>query len=363
MPPRGRGGGGGRSGGRSGRGGARKSSGGRGSSRSGGARGKGKGGGGKGQKSSKSKSGGKKGGASKPKKKSRGGGGGKKKGPSALRKLLSRYIPCLEIKKEVSLEGMAQNAVKLLGFSEKDCSRIKTRFDDIDIDGTGEIDYQEFLEDVGEPRSPFVDAVFSLVDVNGNGNLDFGEYIQIFCVYCTYNRDEILTFVYECFDADGSGTIDEEEFMLLAKTVAAAAPMFPGNFGRALEEFDVNGDGLIDMDEFRELNRRYPLVLFPAFRLQDNLQRGSLGLKRWNQILSLRQKTKVLREYRKTHNGQLPPIPLSTRLGMKFCCCCVKGPYSDVVLDFDDDIGSGTPNSSPTPKKEEKKKKKKKKKK
>ena len=217
------------------------------------------------------------------------------------------------------------------------------------------------MEDVGEPRSPFVDAVFSLVDVNGNGNLDFGEYIQIFCVYCTYNRDEILSFVYECFDADGSGTIDEEEFMLLAKTVSAAAPMFPGNFGRALEEFDVNGDGLIDMDEFRELNRRYPLVLFPAFRLQDNLQRGSLGLKRWNQILSLRQKTKMLREYRKTHNGQLPPIPFGTRMGMRFCCCCVKGPYADVKLDFDDDIGSGTPNSSPTTKKEEKKKKKKKK--
>ena len=67
--------------------------------------------------------------------------------------------------------------------------KIKRRFDDIDFENTGEIDYDEFLEDVGEPRSPFVDAVFSLVDINGNGLLDFSEYVRIFCIYCTYSKE------------------------------------------------------------------------------------------------------------------------------------------------------------------------------
>ena len=356
-----------RRGGRGGRGGSRSPSsrgGKRGSSR-GGSRGKG----GKGtpKRGGSSKKGSSKGSSSSSKKKKKQqkskSSKKKKKQQSSLMKFLRKHIPCLQVKQEVNLEGMSLNAVKLLGFNEKDIIKIKVRFDDIDIDQTGEIDYTEFLDDISETRSPFVDAVFQLVDVNGNGNLDFGEYIQVFCLYCTYNKDEILTFVYETFDKDGSGTIDEEEFMLLAKTVSAAAPMFPGNFGRALEEFDTNGDGLIDMDEFRELNRRYPLVLFPAFRLQDNLQRGSLGLKRWTKILQLRQKGKTLREYKKTHQGQLPPIPPLTRFGMRFCCCCVKGPYADVILDFDDDdIGSGSPTTTPPPEKEKKKKKKKKKK-
>ena len=353
-----RGGRGGRSG-RGGRGGSRspKGRGGkRGTSRGGSRGGASKRGGSRKDGSSKS------GGSSKSKKSKPKKSSSKKKKTSGLMKTLRKIIPCLEVKPEVNLEGMSLNAVKLLGFSEQDIIKIKLRFDEIDIDQTGEIDYNEFLDDISETRSPFVDAVFSLVDVNGNGNLDFGEYIQVFCLYCTYNKDEILTFVYECFDKDGSGTIDEEEFMLLAKTVSAAAPMFPGNFGRALEEFDTNGDGLIDMDEFRELNRRYPLVLFPAFRLQDNLQRGSLGQKRWKKILELRQKGKVLREYKKTHQGQLPPIPPLTRFGMRFCCCCVKGPYADVILDFDnDDIGSGSPTTTPPPEKTKKKKKKKKK--
>ena len=66
--------------------------------------------------------------------------------------------------------------------TQKDIEKIKRRFDDIDFERTGEIDYDEFLEDIGEPRSPFVDAVFSLVDINGNGLLDFSEYVRIFCV-------------------------------------------------------------------------------------------------------------------------------------------------------------------------------------
>ena len=56
-----------------------------------------------------------------------------------------------------------------------------------------------------------------------------------------------------------------------------ASPAFPGNFKKALQEFDVNEDGLIDYGEFLEIDRRYPLILFPAFRLQDVMQRNSLG--------------------------------------------------------------------------------------
>jgi hypothetical protein len=45
--------------------------------------------------------------------------------------------------------------------------------------------------------------------------------------------------VFDTFDVDGSGAVDEEEFMVLCQTVNAAAPSFPGNFQRALEEFDT----------------------------------------------------------------------------------------------------------------------------
>lgn len=38
-----------------------------------------------------------------------------------------------------------------------------------------------------------------------------------------------------------------------------------------------NDDGMIDFEEFSSMNKRYPSVLFPIFRLQDSMQRFTLG--------------------------------------------------------------------------------------
>jgi hypothetical protein len=66
--------------------------------------------------------------------------------------------------------------------------------------------------------------------------------------------------------------------LMFIRCINNASPAFPANFKRALQEFDVNEDGLIDYGEFLEIDRRYPLILFPAFRLQDVMQRNSLGI-------------------------------------------------------------------------------------
>lgn len=34
---------------------------------------------------------------------------------------------------------------------------------------------------------------------------------------------------------------------------------------------------MIDFEEFSSMNKRYPSVLFPIFRLQDSMQRFTLG--------------------------------------------------------------------------------------
>ena len=133
-----------------------------------------------------------------------------------------------------------------------------------------------------------------------------------------YSKEDILNFCFDTFDKDGSGTIDEEEFMNLCKAVNNANPMFPGNFTRALQEFDRNDDGLIDHDEFRELNKRYPLILFPAFRLQDAMQKKTLGEARWVSVHRIMFKKKQIEEYRQTHSGEFPPLTCGQSLRMKW---------------------------------------------
>mmetsp|Transcript_8543 Transcript_8543/g.12173 ORF Transcript_8543/g.12173 Transcript_8543/m.12173 type:complete len:107 (+) Transcript_8543:1089-1409(+) len=48
--------------------------------------------------------------------------------------------------------------------------------------------------------------------------------------------------------------------------------------------FDINDDGVLDFKEFLTLDKRYPLLLFPAFRLQSKMQQVTLGENSWIKI-------------------------------------------------------------------------------
>ena len=65
---------------------------------------------------------------------------------------------------------------------------------------------------------------------------------------------------------------------------------------------------MIDYPEFVRMFKRFPLVLFPAFRLQDVMQKKSLGERAWlkiNEKYSLNQQREA---YRKAHNGADQPL-------------------------------------------------------
>lgn len=258
-----------------------------------------------------------------------GGGGKKKKKKSGKAKKKSCFSSLLA---SFGLGGgvvtltdpAAIEAAQALDLQGYHLRRLKARFDLVDIDGSGAIDANEFFESVGEERSPFTDKLFALIDLDGSGTIEFDEYVRVLATYCMFSKDEILRFCFECFDVDGSGTIDEKEFMELCRTVNNANPTFPANFRRALEEFDVNEDGLIDYGEFQEIDRRYPLVLFPAFRLQDTMQRNSLGEAAWVKVIEGYTHQKKIEEYKATHGGRLPPDPPLKAIAKIFCPCMFR---------------------------------------
>ena len=44
----------------------------------------------------------------------------------------------------------------------------------------------------GEKRSPFTDALFALIDADGSGTIDFDEYVRVLLGYCMYTKEDIL---------------------------------------------------------------------------------------------------------------------------------------------------------------------------
>ena len=188
--------------------------------------------------------------------------------------------------KEVVLaDAHAREAADGLGLSQSQLKTLRAAFEAIDLDGSGSIEAEELLARVGEAKSPITDALFELIDVDGNGRVSFEEFVGVLATYCMYTQDDILQFVFRIFDKDGSGALNETEFIALAAAVNRGQPAFPGNFKSALAQFDVNDDGVIDFAEFRALHKQFPLILYPAFRLQDAMQAATLGRAQWKKIL------------------------------------------------------------------------------
>jgi Ca2+-binding EF-hand superfamily protein len=111
----------------------------------------------------------------------------------------------------------AIEAADALRLTQRHLRRLRDKFDAIDVDGSGNIDVDEFFEACDENKSPITDRLFALIDLDGSGTIEFDEYVRIMATYCMYTKDEILRFCFETFDKDGSNGIDEKEFMELCK--------------------------------------------------------------------------------------------------------------------------------------------------
>lgn len=72
-------------------------------------------------------------------------------------------------KEEIKLRKKTKEMLSALMITEEEVRRMKSVFDDVDLDGAGEMDFDEFMEMIGEKRTPFTDAVFTVVDDPNTG--------------------------------------------------------------------------------------------------------------------------------------------------------------------------------------------------
>lgn len=77
------------------------------------------------------------------------------------------------------------------------------------------------------------------------------------------------------FDADRNGTIEGTELTHLLEILHEDGQA--SNLKQALQSFDFDGDGKIDFSEFRQLNALFPSLLYPAFRMQQNMRIHTMG--------------------------------------------------------------------------------------
>lgn len=199
------------------------------------------------------------------------------------------------------------NVILKYQMGQKELKMLQKDFRACDQDNTNSVNYDEFFLFINEKRTKFTDAIFNILKLEMPGSANYEEFVEAVVTYGMYTREELLRFVFDSFDVDDSGSINEAEFRTLCDTINDGKPVFPGSFKKALQKSDRDGDGLLDFEEFQRVNIRFPLLLFPCFRLQDRIQKSTLTEKHWLQLAIRYCKQLKLIEYKRKHNGVEPP--------------------------------------------------------
>lgn len=133
----------------------------------------------------------------------------------------------------------------------------------------------------------FTEKVFSVMDIDQSGKLNFNEYIVSTWNYLSSDMDILTAFAFSLFDLDDSGTLEINEIHNMVREV------YGGDMTRVknvLSKLDAERDenGLIGRVEFCIFSRKYPLLLFPAFAMQQTLRRNIFGEDYWEKMTDLR---------------------------------------------------------------------------
>lgn len=172
-----------------------------------------------------------------------------------------------------------QETIDLLQLKDKHIKRLYKVFKKYDKDRSGTIDIDEFFKCIHEKHTTFGDAIFDLIDCDDSGVLDFSEFVTACGTYCMFGPEEVLKFAFFVFDKDKNGFIEKAELDELTELLHQEG--VTSNVKEALKKFDFNGDGKIDFKEFQQLNKQFPMIMYPAFRLQKNMMFYTLGQKFW----------------------------------------------------------------------------------
>jgi len=117
---------------------------------------------------------------------------------------------------------MVSTILRTMGqtFEDRD---LKDLIDDIDTDGSGELEFDEFLqlaarflvEEDSEAMQEELREAFRLYDKEGNGYINVSDLREILrALEDNMGEDELDEMIAE-IDTDGSGTVDFDEFMEL----------------------------------------------------------------------------------------------------------------------------------------------------
>jgi len=123
------------------------------------------------------------------------------------------------------------------------------------------------------------------MDKDGSGEVDFLEFVLAVWNYCSFTHSSLVRFAFDLYDLDGSGEIERAEAVQCIREVWGSEwenSSIAQKILAKLESIMQNtASGRLGVNLFQDFAARHPMLLFPAFQLQTEIQQKILGQRFW----------------------------------------------------------------------------------
>lgn len=155
--------------------------------------------------------------------------------------------------KKIALTAIAHQ------LGDSDIADLKKVFLAVDINGDGTLTVAEIKDALIKAKltlPPDFDAFMAEIDSDGSGSIDYMEFIAATIDRRLYNQREVCWRAFSVFDRDGNGKISTVEFAKVLQDDSLKQSLGNDRISEMIKEFDLNGDGEIDFDEFMAMMQR-----------------------------------------------------------------------------------------------------------
>ena len=172
-----------------------------------------------------------------------------------------------------------RTAVDLLSLQPADLEEWMRVFQEVDKKGEGTVDFDEIFEYFEQTPTFYSKEIFYSMDaLDELGRIEFGDFVRSIGTYCFFGKEQVLRFLFVFADKGTKGFITHAEFVSLLNTLN---PFEKQRAKRALQELQMVEGKKMEFPEFCRYNEEFPVIMHPAFALQNAFREKILGVDWW----------------------------------------------------------------------------------
>mmetsp|Transcript_10750 Transcript_10750/g.23132 ORF Transcript_10750/g.23132 Transcript_10750/m.23132 type:complete len:504 (+) Transcript_10750:29-1540(+) len=143
--------------------------------------------------------------------------------------------------------------------NEDQIKALRDTFMGLDKNGDGLLtpaELKEGLQKAGlKEIPPDLQAIMEDVDADGSGVIDYTEFLAATLDRRQYIQEDVCWSAFRVFDRNGDGKISQDELKMVLSNDQVEDTLGAGMIVELLKEVDGNGDGVIDFQEFLQMMR------------------------------------------------------------------------------------------------------------